>query len=92
MLRRERTTPAIEECRASEDYSLWLVFDDGLEGRVYVGDLVEITGFSAWRDIDKFLCAQVDPDTGAIHWDDGVALDPSVLYRDLASRLRVALH
>ena len=45
----------VEECRADTDYSLWLVFDDGLEGRVYLGDLVGNLDFSAWSDIERFL-------------------------------------
>jgi hypothetical protein len=82
----------IEDCRAEADYSLWLLFDDGLEGRVYLGDLVDIVDFRAWRDIDRFLEVSLDPDTGAVQWEDGIRLDPNALYRDLASRVRAALH
>jgi hypothetical protein len=89
--RSRRLGPTVEECRAESDYSLWLVFDDGLEGRVYLGDLVSNGDFSAWRDIDRFLSVSVDPDTGAVRWEDGIALDPAALYRDLASRVRAAL-
>jgi hypothetical protein len=81
----------VEECRAEADYSLWLVFDDGLEGRVYLGDLVAIGDFSAWRDLERFLDVHVDPDTGIVQWDDGIQLDPAALYRDLVSRVRAAL-
>ena len=88
---RRRSIPAVEECRADADYSLWLVFDDGLEGRVYLGDLVTNRDFSAWRDIECFLTASVDPETGAVKWEDGIALDSAALYRDLASRVRAAL-
>ncbi len=89
---RQRLGPAIEDCRAEADYSLWLLFDDGLEGRVYLGNLVEIGEFSAWRDLDRFLDVSVDPDTGALQWQDGIRLDPGALYKDLASRVRAALH
>lgn len=84
--------PIVEECRAEPDYSLWLVFDDGLEGRVYLGDLVNIVDFSAWRDIDRFLDVSVDPDTGSVTWEGGICLDSIALYRDLATRLHAALH
>jgi hypothetical protein len=87
-----RSTPAIEECRAEADYSLWLVFDDGLEGYVYLGDLLDIVDFGAWRDVEYFLEASVDPQTGAVQWEGGIQLDPVALYRDLASRVRAALH
>jgi hypothetical protein len=88
---RRRLTPMVEECRAEADYSLWLVFDDGLEGRVYLGDLVGIRDFSAWRDVERFLDVSVDPDTGIVQWEDGIQLDPVALYRDLVSRVRAAL-
>jgi hypothetical protein len=88
---RRRLTPTVEECRADADYSLWLVFDDGLEGRVYLGDLVSNRDFSAWRDIERFLSVSVDPETGVVQWEDGIALDSGALYRDLASRVRAAL-
>ena len=81
----------VEECRAEPDYSLWLVFEDGLEGRVYLGDLIGIGDFSAWRDVDRFLEVSVDPETGAVQWEGGIKLDPSALYRDLASRVRALL-
>ncbi len=83
--------PMVEACRAEPDYSLWLLFDDGLEGRVYLGDLVDIVDFSAWRDIDRFLDVSVDPETGVVQWDAGICLDSAALYRDLATRVRAAL-
>ena len=89
---RRRLRPVIEECRAEADYSLWLVFDDGLEGHVYLGNLVEIVDFSAWRDLDRFLDVSIDPESGTVQWEDGIRLDPSALYKDLASRVRAALH
>ena len=86
-----RVGPTVEECRAEADYSLWLVFDDGLEGRIYLGDLIDIVDFSAWRDVDRFLDVSVDPDTGVVQWEGGIQLDPAALYRDLATRVRAAL-
>jgi hypothetical protein len=86
-----RLTPFVEECRAEPDYTLWLVFDDGLEGRVYLGDLVGIGDFSAWQDVERFMDVSVDPDTGVVHWEDGIALDSAALYRDLASRAGAVL-
>jgi hypothetical protein len=81
----------VEECRAQADYSPWLVFDDGLEGCVYLGDLVDVADFSAWRDIDRFLEVSIDPETGVVQWENGIKLDPAALYRDLATRVRAAL-
>ena len=39
----------VTDCRASEDYRLWLRFDDGVEGSIFLGNLLEIGAFSLWR-------------------------------------------
>lgn len=77
----------VTECRASEDYRLWLRFDDGLEGSVFLGNLLEISAFRAWRNIEQFCRASVDPDSSTVVWDDGIRFDPDILHQDLlASR------
>lgn len=88
---RARARHVVAECRPERDYTLWLVFDDGLEGRVYLGDLVSIADFRAWQDVDHFMSVSIDPDSGTVQWDDGIRLDPGALYRDVASRVRAPL-
>ena len=41
----QAVTHRITDCRASRDYRLWLRFEDGLEGSVYLGNLLEIAAF-----------------------------------------------
>jgi hypothetical protein len=89
--RRRRSVPVLIDCQAAANYSLWLAFADGLEGWVYLGDLVDIVDFRAWRDVDRFLQVAIDPDTGVVQWGDEIRLDPAALYRDLESRVRAAL-
>jgi hypothetical protein len=72
--------------RADSDYSLWLRFDDGLEGSVFLGNLLEIGAFKLWRDRDQFCRVVIDPQAKTLVWDGGIELDPSVLYRDLLER------
>ena len=43
--RSRRRTHEIMECRAEENYTLWLRFADGLEGRVFLGDIVHTQYF-----------------------------------------------
>lgn len=73
----------VMECRASRDYRLWLRFDDGVEGSVYLGNLLEVAAFRAWRDVDEFCRVALDPAASAIVWGGGIRLDPEILYRDL---------
>ncbi|TSA12486.1 MAG: DUF2442 domain-containing protein [Betaproteobacteria bacterium] len=76
----------LTEFRAGSDYSLWLRFDDGLEGSVFLGNLLEISAFRSWRDQDQFRRVAIDPSAMTLVWDGGIELDPAVLYRDLLER------
>ena len=53
----------ITACKAEEDYKLWLRFEDGLEGSVFLGNLLEIGAFQLWRDAREFQKVSVDPET-----------------------------
>jgi hypothetical protein len=82
----------VTELRAEENYTLWLRFDDGLEGHVYLGDLVATRTYRALSDADKFCRVAIDPVSNAVMWEGGINLDPDVLYRDLVSKAYAALH
>ena len=73
----------ITDCKAFRDYRLWLRFEDGLEGSVYLGNLLEIAAFKGWRDIEQFCQASVDPKVATVVWKSGVELDQDTLYQDL---------
>jgi hypothetical protein len=75
----------VTECKASRDYKLWLRFDDGMEGSVFLGNLLEVAAFSAWRDVDQFCLVAVDRGSATVVWDGGIRLDPDILYQDLVS-------
>jgi hypothetical protein len=75
----------VTDCRASKDYMLWLKFDDGLEGSVFLGDLVDVGPFDVWRDVEQFCGAVVDRATASVVWSGGIRLDPDILHQDLLS-------
>jgi len=77
----------VTECRASPDYRLWLRFEDGLEGSVFLGNLLEVGDFSVWRDVDQFCRASVDAHAATVVWDGGIQFDPDILYQDLLSSM-----
>lgn len=83
---------AVTELRAEHNYTLWLRFDDGLEGHVYLADLVRASGLDALCDEEKFRQAAIDPVSNAVTWEGEITLDPDVLYRDVASKAHAALH
>lgn len=82
----------VTELRAERNYTLWLRFDDGLEGRVYLGDLVSTQSFGVLSDEDTFRRARIDPVSNAVTWEGEIALDPDALYRDVVSKACAALH
>jgi hypothetical protein len=82
----------VTEVRAEHNYTLWLRFDDGLEGHVYLGDLVVTHTFGTLSDEERFRQAAIDPVSNAITWDGDLALDPDALYRDVVSQVQAALH
>ena len=75
----------VTQCRASKDYRLWLRFDDGLEGSVYLGDLLDIRAFRAWLDVDRFCRVSIDPLDASLVWEGGIRFDPDILHQDVQS-------
>ena len=82
----------VTELRHEGNYTLWLRFDDGLEGSVYLGDLVMTKSYRALSDEDMFSRVAFDPISNTLTWGGGIHLDPEVLYKDLASKAHAALH
>lgn len=82
----------VTELRAERDYMLWLRFEDGMEGRVYLGHLMTTTAYGAKLDEQDFFKVAVDPLSQAVRWEGGVHLDADMLYRNLASQESRPLH
>jgi len=82
----------VTELRAEENYTLWLKFDDGVEGRVYLADLVNTSTFGALSSIERFARVAIDPIANVITWEGGINIDPEALYRDIMSNSHAALH
>ena len=81
----------VTACKAEDDYNLWIRFDDGLEGSVFLGNLLEIGAFKLWRDVREFEKVKVDPESATVTWEGGIRLDNDILYHDLKnSRIQQA--
>ena len=89
---RRPSAQAVTELRAEGNYTLWLKFDDGLEGHVYLGDLVTTQMFGTLSDEDKFSRAMIDPVTNVVTWEGDISIDPDALYHDVVSRSYAPLH
>jgi hypothetical protein len=82
----------VTELRAEHDYMLWLRFDDGVEGHVYLGDLMATAAYGAQIAESDFFKVVIDPISHAVMWEGGVHLDADLLYRNLASQSGAPLH
>ena len=82
----------VTEVRAERNYTLWLRFDDGMEGHVYLGDLVTTQTFGTLSDEAKFSRAAVDPIANVVTWEGDINLDPDALYHDVVSKTFAPLH
>ena len=80
----------VTELRAEGNYTLWLRFNDGLEGRVYMGELVASNGVLS--DETAFGRVSIDPVSNAVTWGSGIRIEPEVLYRNLVNKAAVPLH
>ncbi len=82
----------LTELRAEDNCTLWLRFDDGLEGHVYLGDLVESMAMEVLSDAALFRRVAFDPVSNVLTWSGGIKVDPDMLYRNLLDKAGAALH
>jgi hypothetical protein len=63
------------------DFSLFIRFEDGVEGTIDVGRLVSFQGvFEPLKDPAEFARVYVNSELGSVEWPNGADLDPDVLY------------
>ena len=66
----------VTELRAEDNCTLWLRFDDGLEGHVYLGDLVGGTALEVLSDAALFRRVAFDPVSNVLTCSGGIRVDP----------------
>ena len=88
MLKREERWPpfmaCVVEARYVGGYTIWLRFDDGLEGDIDFSD--DLTGrfFGPLKDVGLFKCFVVEG--GTLAWPNGADICHSVLYATVLDR------
>lgn len=76
--------PRVKTVKAFPNYTLEIVFTDGLSGTVDLSPRLFGPAFEPLNDPELFLQASVD-DFGAITWPCGADLAPDALHSRLAS-------
>lgn len=77
------TTPV--DVKALEGYSIWIKFDDDVEGEIDLSDLAGRGVFEAWEDRAFFEKVEV-PDYDAIAWPGDLSLCSDMLYMRLTGK------
>lgn len=77
--------PRVVAARARPSYTLWVQFADGLEGVVYLGNLLEIGAFALWKHPGIFEAVTPGADGKSVWWEAGIRLDGDVLWDDVRS-------
>jgi len=62
------------------NYRIWLKFSDGIAGEVDLSHLLGMGVFQAWKEIDFFNSAHINPETHTVEWEGGIDLCPDNLY------------
>lgn len=78
----------IVEVKVIKNYTIYLRFEDGMEGEVNISKIIPFEGvFSKLKDISYFATVHVSKDLGTIVWDNGADLSPSYLYSIISQKV-----
>ncbi len=66
--------PAIVNVRPNEDFSLTVVFEDGVQGLLDMKPYLDFGVFKKIKSLDQFNRVRIAFDT--VEWEAGVDLDP----------------
>lgn len=72
--------PRIMEARYVDGYTIWLRFNDGVEGEVDLKDELWGTVFEPLKDLNRFRQFCVHPELHTIVWDNGADFSPEFLH------------
>jgi hypothetical protein len=77
----------VVEVRPIGGYRIHLRFEDGVEGDLDLGTLIEFKGiFAPLLDEKEFAKVRLHPELGTITWPNGADVDPDVLYANLTGK------
>ena len=77
----------VVEVRPLGGYRVHLRFEDGVEGDLDLGNVIDFKGiFAPLRDEKTFAKVQLHPELGTIVWPNGADLDPDVLYSRITGK------
>ena len=83
----------VVEVKPLAGFHLHVRFEDGVEGKIDLKDLVPFEGvFAALRNPVRFAEVRVHRDLGILYWPNGADLDPHVIYAKISGKpIRIAV-
>jgi hypothetical protein len=72
--------PDVIEVRYVRDYTVWVKFEDGVQGDVDISRSFKGPVFEPLRDHEYFKQVRVNADLGTIVWPNGADVAPETLY------------
>lgn len=73
----------VKEAKYLHDYTLWLRFDNGIEGEVDLENELSGEIFEPLKDLDMFKSFSIDPEIETVVWENGADLAPEFLYENI---------
>ena len=78
----------IIEVKVLKNYTLFLRFENGVEGSVDISSIIPFEGvFSKLKDVEYFATVAVNKELGTIVWDNGADLSPEYLYSIISHKV-----
>ena len=83
----------VVEVRPIAGFHLHVRFEEGVEGKIDLKDLVRFEGvFAPLRNPVRFAEVRVHRERGTLYWPNGADLDPDVIYAKISGKpIRIAV-
>lgn len=77
----------IVEVKVIKNYTLYIRFENGTEGKVDISQIIPFEGiFAKLKDPEYFATVHLNEDLGTVVWDNGADLSPSYLYSMISEK------
>jgi len=80
------------EVKALESYKIWLKYPDNREGVIDLSHLIGSGVFKAWENELFFKKVYINPETGAVAWDETIELCPETLYIKIIENIHTSVN
>ena len=77
--------PKLKEAKYISAYTIWLRFEDGLEGEVDLESELWGEVFEPIKDQEEFKAFQLNSELNTISWPSGADFAPEFLYQSISA-------